>query len=778
MIFRLFFALSSMSAFCAITSDISLDTPNTQETFCDQDGLVPTTAHGAGDILHIAFSRIQQPVDDGGDPDFLEPFFLEGLLPLDGQSNSSQQHSCAASEQLVLHHVTQEDVFGSEGGVHSCVEEDLSISEATPLAKRRCVRPGQKFRESVATVDIAIQEFFEKHLQKRDSVAEGLREDLAPSEAQRGVLSYLEDRKDAFCPEDHILQEVYKDKEATLLEDVVCLIYQGYNIEYTGDQYRLCTAPLPTLKRTVDARQLFSHLFKCQAFVTLSLPEQTYLLYQHAGCRHVSIGVVALFDVLARSTRSPSGGWCISPKKLYNMLILRQNMLQCRVILSAPEYKELFCGMTSVRSEDIARIRESFKMYIQGKELLASSEKVTITQNLGAQPDKEQARDVLRCLQEEGSPWCGELLLKERLVTDGSRSVRVLYKAIVLLRSEGRNIMHDVQLKQFKLMPGVRVQKFGDYAKVLWSELSDPRIMKKGAAKLFLDLSDRGYNPTFSAVEDVLFIKKLSSPCSKKKLKSDDALQRQLWEAICQDKRVYDDQESYAKRSAGPIVWAGHPSLIKRMKHCWHVYNRVVFGMNPRTIDVWREFLQRKGEHGVSFDQLYSFFGTQECKVVWECLSGMMRSGYAGNITIEQQKVYWDEKGTDVERKSIGLLERVCAIPEDQDAGEATCAMHKEGYLSVTPWDVRRILDVLVCVGRRQSGAFDGHAHQLWKAGLQPDGSVPGHMSMTVYRLSWLHDQGILERLKNAESVSFEPILTKEFWICDEENAEIKGWRF
>ena len=583
--------------------------------------------------------------------------------------------------------------------------------------------------------------------------------DTVLSETQQNVLSYLQGCNEMPCSEDQVLQAVYAGKYDTLLEDVVALIHNGYNIIYDQKHYRLIAGSWVSGQTVLQCRKIFNDLLNNKIFKKLTLAEKTYQLYEY-GCSNIPLGVVALFEIFDHQKHRVKKCRAIADKKLEDLIALRGYILSSGEILNACAYKSLFPQMQKINNADIASIQESLTLYAQGREFLAN-----------AVVQCKDADVVLKCLQDHHGQACSEDTFKLLMFYyryDHAREY--LYKAIAVLRSQGKNIVYDASNKTFTLKNGLRVKKRGPYKKVLWSMLSVAWECRESVPGLFRELSDRGYDPLFDVVEDIVLIKRFCRTYNPAdvQLRLCHAKKKKVWDIICAEGDVQGALHYRSHPDGGVVVTEWE---LEKIRSLWCLYQEIMYDHNYDDAKALQSFLKDNAE-GVGLQDVQKLMVIPTRTSLWKRLSSLMRSGYAGNVSVKDGVVYWDRYGQSVPRKEEGLLERVCAIPEGQDVYEATIAMHKEGYLSVGPWDVQRLLDVLVVTGRRHSGALDPEAHKLWETMQQgcEDLLCPcAEVNMTIKRLTWLKDIGVLDSIKNKQFVRFEKILTKEFWICDEE---------
>ena len=385
---------------------------------------------------------------------------------------------------------------------------------------------------------------------------------------QSQVLHHLERVSGAYVLAQE-LHDMFYEKEETeegLLEDVLCLICSGKNIQYGPEGYRLLLEERPQPQPGRDSFSTFKTLIKTTDFKKKSVVGRTSVLHA-MGFWTVPVSTVALYSVLFVEGVFAE----FPPQKLQTLVALKDQILQEQDILAVTHYKQ-DVAFYQIRKKDVELVRKSLRLYAAGLNLLRIA-------RAKAHHTDEQALRVYRYLNDERRYVpCSAASLRSVLAVKGKTGNwhRDLSRAIVLLRSkDGCNITHDCTdcaEETFTLQDGPREVKQGSWQRALWETLleRDPdNLLSLAGHRIFLELSDRGWNPVWAETQTILELNRLFF-CDARRGTMNFERRKKIWDIALHD-GVLKTQSYYEKMPA----LRGGKSLKNDMitlGQCWLSY--------------------------------------------------------------------------------------------------------------------------------------------------------------------------------------------------------------
>ena len=545
----------------------------------------------------------------------------------------------------------------------------------------------------------------------------------------------------------------------TLLEDVVDLIHYGHNIEYCAAQYRWRSEEFPSanVPNQDSGWDDFYDLSQEASFFSLTVGEKAYKFYEK-GYRHVPLSTVALFVGFAKTSTTGFFG-----KRFRRILALKDKILQDEEIKPTYAYRDDFPGHGAVVSEDIKCVKNSLLLYkygldLQGKVMNAGIKKRTVNKTGGIFLHSE----VLDYLRLHKNQPCSEEALAQVIVTPVGHRRRDLYRAVVHFRDGGENVVHDKNAGTLTLTDGYFKKKSGSYQRVLWHMLHKPGAANLNTTDALIALSDLGYIPSGSHVDNIFLLKRL---CDREGYV--DSSRQALWNIVVQE-GYFGNADYYRNRA--DFRFCVTDTDMSSIQICWALYNHIMYDQKPAIAEKLKRFLRGKPE-GVSCTRLKEFLFNAGAPCVWSALSGLMRRGYAGNIIYNRGVCLWQENGPKITPKDKGLFESLCLVPLDYHYGFATLFLHHRGHLNVCPWDVQQWLDILAFCQRRDPD-HNSRAQKVWQdaqQGLVEPSKLQHKDFVLLRRIRWLERIGVIGCIMEKTSVHIEPLLTQEEWICEGE---------
>ena len=387
----------------------------------------------------------------------------------------------------------------------------------------------------------------------------------AVDDRRKIIADYLTQNKEKWVLEKDLLKKFYTSTEDSedLLQDVVVLIHEGKNIQYKGTAYKMFLQDFSVLSQDKEeGLQSFLKLSENESFQRLSVVRQAYGLCE-IGHRDIPMSTVALYGVLSSEPDVHR-----APENVRRMIALKDKGFEEKKIFSNHKfYKKSFGPLGQVRKEDVRIVKKSLRLYKAGRILLKLSRK-------GVRRGEHQHDAVLKCLESFSGQSCSakQLQVVANPLQIQNRQ-RDLVRAIVFLRRQGKNIVHDCDENTFTLCPGERLKREGCYKKYLWDMLYKHPEMK--VINAFLCLSDLGFDPIWSDVASISEIRKFLL-CDDQSASQRFINRKNLWKTVI-GANVWHSGPYYKKNRVIPQNMLSKD--VAMVKRCWILYNESVLPM-------------------------------------------------------------------------------------------------------------------------------------------------------------------------------------------------------
>ena len=590
------------------------------------------------------------------------------------------------------------------------------------------------------------------------------------------LLKYLSDRGGTFCASEDLCA-IYDQTQCSserLLEDVVELIEAGHNIVYDHRQGQYMLKRDCALKGDTknDGRALFLAIMsnpEYHTFAGSSVAFKTYCFYA-CGCLGASQGTLAVFQQALCLNSCLQYSWCGGEARLERLLALKDEILKERVIRKAHEYKWRFPQGAAVSPEDIALVTESLKCFARGREILYPVFSTKKRNRVCAQSKVSCCQKVIMDYMEtKKGDACDEEELRGLLVGVLNKK-HFLYEAIIGLRRVSRvNIVHDADHKQFTLHVGVRPVIKKSWKKKLWNMFDkDESLLDYVYIDLAIILSDLGYDPSRAALDAVKLLKRLV--LNREKDKELLLKRRRIWD-IVRSERTVNDRAYYAARlGAGFMVTIGDVVSVRR---CWSTYQHIFGdkGAVENRAEIVMCFLKEQ-KQGVTLEQIGKHLHQKLNKVifVWHTIRFLMCNGYAHNIDYDGSKFIWKEHHTPCSLQKKNLLEDILDVVKNtQKLTILAFCLYKRGHNDLRYPEIKRIMDVLVVAGVVSRKPFENVVTKTYDSVINEGVSLldlAPRLARAVERLLNLQLEGVLQKIKNNESVCLRSIVKQGTNVC------------
>lgn len=616
--------------------------------------------------------------------------------------------------------------------------------------------------------NLSVLSHSDSHCAEQDSEAEEPLGEIAQraKTRQQRLLEYLRQRENIFCSFEDV-RALYGEggtKEA-LFEDVLSLMQSHDNIAYDikKEKCRLCS--FPCVKQAPDAK-VSGVVFFCErlthhSFCALDIRKKTHCLYAH-GYRHIPLSTVALFANTGRASGSTMP-WSSREQRIE---ALKDKILKEEEVKCSYEYRGQLPGFDEVLSKDLTCVRKSLQLYTDGRALLQKNMKANRLTRPSRLKGKKNGNiphpEIFYFFTKNKGRGCSIKELQAVAQMPNSHNCRDIYRNIADLRALKINIVHDGN--KFTLLDGERKEKTGSYKKVAWYALNG--VFLPYVRDVFLYTSDLGYNPLWAIVEYIFVLKKL---CMRDK--SLPPHRQVAWNIIVEED-VLRDASYYASHAKSVHLDA---TDMGNLANCWELYNHIMYDQDPTVAHAAKSILEKHPE-GISLGNLQvallrcTYKSTKKKPNMWNTISGLMRRGYAGQISVTGDLVIWRPDAPKIAPTSNSLLIDLCKIPLGCSVGESTVLLHKQGHFNVSPWDVTQLLDILAFVGYREESKY--HAlHALWQ-GREYLTPISYNDEVFIRRIQWFQRTKMLDALRNRQLVDLNAVLQTEEWLSE---AEEKG---
>ena len=392
---------------------------------------------------------------------------------------------------------------------------------------------------------------------------------------RRGNLcSYLKSRANACVPEEELLRIFYKEQgnPNDLLEDIVCLIYEGCNIRYKDKQYTWCSQGFAAPLHKDCGLKTFLELSKQAEFKHHPLAYQTYCLYE-LGYRNIPLGTAALYRVI------PNALPLSDAEKMFKRLKTVLDLIwEERRVRTYKDYRSL-PNLSKVSKRDIDTVKNSLTSYRAGGVFLRYA------QCLREECDSYVDRLLRYFKDHKGTALSEDELAENVSVKTRRNQKRDFCRGIVTLRSKHKkNIIHDSDEKTFVLLEGERCPREGSWQKFLWDVLCKSR---KNTTLIgsFMDISDAGWDPSWLETTDIFELYKMIyavniKPCPQL------THRKTLWSLI--NKEFSEGQEMQAfgyYRNHADVPKTMSNEDIAFVRRCWVTYQEKI--LNGSYTDCW-----------------------------------------------------------------------------------------------------------------------------------------------------------------------------------------------
>ena len=574
------------------------------------------------------------------------------------------------------------------------------------------------------------------------------------------VCQYLASKIHVSCSEQELLSKFYVQPctKDDLLEDIVELIYAGYNIRYDAGRYQYLKEARGRGLGDKGLRVLMG-LFKEQPFQNLSVTEQTYALYAKGGYS-VPLSAVAVCNCVAKRKKQEYL-W----NKISIILELKEEILCKKKVCFIRDYHRRRPDFVCLDREDINLIKESFSLYARGRRALEVMRPKGPRggRRNGKEHDNYIHKPVLDCLEESAGVPFSQDFLCTLVDSDLSHKLRDLYRTIVIARFRDRkDISYNEDNNTFTFHQGKRAESIGCYRRILWWMLDEKYMRHCGVESLTLTMSNLGYDPIPAEVERLLNLKRFC-------LNDYDSLSKQLvhrkkiWDVVFLEKKVKSADYYENHPSVDERVCQRDMVLISRL---WRLYEYIHNFPEWEKVCMVRKFLE-KNRQGVTLDEIKALLLKTTGKLTdpWVYLSRVM-SDAAGHIILDAKdmRFSWQEKDMTCVEKSAGLFQDLCNIPEDYNCDQAMCYLYKRGHFQVCFQDVKELLGVLFIVGKRVCYTCVSDVRLEWASlvsGARSIDNLTGDVAGIMQRMVALNNLGVLSQIEQEGAADFESILPK-----------------